>query len=213
MPKRQTPSRNRYLFGPAAAIVYIVTIVVGGKLWPGYTVFQAISELTLPTSPYRIPIIFSLVLFNFLLLLHGIVIGQNLSHNRWFSFSSAVYAMTAVAGLLMAYFPMDAPHTGFTTHGFIHRWMATNAIAGTVLIVFSSTIAFYQIKKLRPLALPSLLFAVAITLSALGVWISALQTSIMFGSFQKASLYLFMIWLIWTSLELRRVGNVIRLNK
>lgn len=210
MPKRQTLPRNNYLFGLAAAIVYVLTIIIGGKLWPGYTIYQAVSELTLPTSPHRVPIIFSLVLFNILLLQYGIVIGKNLSHNRWFSFSSAVYTMTAVAGLLMAYFPMDAPHTGFTSQGFIHRWMATNAIAGTVLIVCCSTIAFYQMKTLRPLARWSLLFAIAIALTALGVWISALRLSPAFGSFQKSSLGLFMIWLGWTSLELRRRGSVLR---
>ncbi|MDO8472060.1 MAG: DUF998 domain-containing protein [bacterium] len=210
MPKRQIYSNNYYLFGLAAAVVYVLTIIIGGELWPGYTIYQAISELTLPTSPHRVPIIFSLVLFNILLLIHGIVIGKNLSHNRWFSFSSAVYAMTAVAGLLMASFPMDAPHTVFTSSGFIHRWMATNAIVGTVIIVFSSTIAFYQLKELRPLARLSLLFGIAVALTALGVWISALRLSLAFGSFQKSSLGLFMIWLGWTSLELRRRSSMLR---
>jgi|GEM_PF-5426807 len=195
-------SQIGYLLGLSAGVIFILTVVVGGKLWPGYTIYQAISELTLPTSPNRTVITALFVLFNLLLLLYGIVTIVDLSANPWLNFSGWMYIVAGLAGFVMAYYPMDHRHNRPTMSGYIHRRMATLAIICSVIIVACSAVGFSQVELLRPLARLSIVLSVPVTLTAWGIWISALRKSLAFGTFQKASLGLFTTWLCWSSVML-----------
>ena len=197
--------RNQFLFGVAAGLTFIATIIIGGQLWPGYSIYQAISELTSAASPHRELIIGCFILFNLLLLLHGMIIATNFVQNRWLQFSGSVYQLAALAGLVMAFFPMDARFSDPTIYGLVHRIMATISIVCSVVIVLSSAIGFGQTPQLSMLARRSLLIGCIVAVTALGVWISALQLSLLFGTFQKISLGIFMLWLCWTSLVMRRL--------
>lgn len=200
----RSAGRNQYLFGLAAALGYVATVVVGGRLWPGYTIYQAISELTLPTAPDGALIAGCFVFFNLLLLTHGLAIILNFWRNVWLRLSGFLYFVAAAAGLVMAYIPMDPRLSDPTVYGTIHRYMATIAICDAVLIVFTSAAGFNRVNQLRYLVKPSLIAGTLIALTAFGVWMSALQHSLLFGTFQKISLGLFMLWLALISLALRR---------
>lgn len=191
-----------YLLGLAAGVIFILTVIVGGKLWPGYNIYRAISELTLPTSPNRLIITALFVLFNLLLILYGIVTIVDLSANPWLNFAGWMYIVAGLAGFVMAYYPMDHKHAGPTRSGYIHRRMATIAIICSVIIMVFSAVGFGQVEPLRPLARLSAVMSVPVTLTALGIWISALRKSLAFGTFQKASLGLFTTWLCWSSVML-----------
>jgi hypothetical protein len=197
--------RNQYLFGVAAGLTFIATILIGGRLWPGYTIYQAISELTSAAAPHRELIIGCFILFNLLLLLHGLIITTNFVQNHWLQLSGFAYQLAALAGLVMAFFPMDPRFSDPTIYGLVHRIMATIAIVSSVVIVLSSAIGFGQIPHLSQLARRSLLIGCLIAVTALGVWISALRFSLQFGTFQKISMGIFMLWLCWTSLVMRRL--------
>ena len=180
----------------------MLTVFVGGKLKPDFSIYQAISELTLPASPNRLKITVGFVLFNILLLVYGIIIGVNFASNFWLLLAGYFYIVVALAGFGMMRFPMDPLKNKDTKRGSMHNNLATVAIVGAIIIIISSTIGFYQVAQLRSLAFLSLLMSVAVTLTSLGAWISALRRSLAFGSFQKASLGLFMLWLIWSSFGL-----------
>lgn len=191
-----------YLIGLAAGVLYLVTVVGGGQLQPGYTIYQAISELTLPSSPNHRLMTVSFVLFNILLLIYGVIIGINFSANSWLIFSGFVYVVVALAGFGMMLYPMDPKKGVDTKRGATHNNLATVAIVGAIIITISSTIGFSQIQTLRLLTRFSLLMSCSVALTALGAWISALRQSLAFGSWQKASLGLFMIWLGWSAVGL-----------
>lgn len=196
-----------YLFGVAAGILYVLTVIIGGQKWQGYSIYQAISELTLRTSPHWKTISHSFVIFNLLLLLHGIVFMIHWVTQPWLLFSGLAIVIVALAGLVMVRFPMDKkPNNGPTRHGIIHRRMASVAIEGSVVIAISSTIGFGQASALQSLVWPSAVLSVAIASTAFGIWMSSLSHSPAFGSFQKATLGLFMIWLSWTAIALALIS-------
>lgn len=195
-----------FLFGLVAGLIYLLTVIVGGELRPGYTIYQAISELTLPASPNRTKISVSFILFNILLLIYGVIFGVTFSFNFWLLLSALTYVVVALAGFGMIRYPMDPLHSKDTKRGTRHNNLATVAIVGSIIIVISGTFGFYQVLALRPLALTSLVMSTLVALSALGAWISALRKSLAFGSFQKASLGLFMIWLGWSSVALSTIA-------
>lgn len=197
--------QTSYLFGLAAGILYVLTVVVGSKLWPEYTIYHAISKLTLRTSPHWVMVSTGFIIFNLLLLVHGTVIMINFSENPALRFSGWMYVVVAFAGFAMSYYPMNPDRHRDTRHGLIHRRMATLAIAGASLITISSTIGFSQLPLLRPLTTLSILLSGAIFLASFGIWMSALRRSPAFGSFQKASLGLFMLWLCWTAVTMARL--------
>lgn len=193
-----------FLFGPAAGVVFVLTVALGGRLRPDYTSYQAISELTLPASSYRFLSAGGLILFNLLLAGHGLELRSNFKYSLWLKLSGFLYLVAAAAGLVMIAFPMDPPLTDPTLSGTIHRTMATVAIISTVVVVICSAVGFRHIPQLKLMAAPSWWIGGAVGLTALGVWLSALDMSLMFGVYQKVSLGIFMLWLIATSLMMKR---------
>lgn len=188
-----------FMFGLAASILYVLTVIAGGKSRPGYTIYQAISELTQPATVHRVAISIGFFVFNILLLLYGVLTGISFYFNWWLLLSGLVYVVVALAGFGMLYYPMDPVKKKDTKRGARHNDLATVAIVGSIIIIFSSTFGFYQVSTLRFLASTSLISSCLVTLLALGAWISALRHSLAFGSFQKTSLALFMIWLGWSA--------------
>lgn len=181
--------------------------MIGGKSRPGYTIYQAISELTLPASPNRTNISVGFILFNLLLLIYGVITGVNFVFNFWLFLSGLAYATVALAGFGMMRYPMDPLHSKDTKRGTRHNNLATVAIVGSIIIIISSTFGFHQVSALRSFVPITLVMSCLVALTALGAWISAWRHSLAFGSFQKASLGLFMIWLGWSSVALSTITH------
>lgn len=196
-----------FLLGLVAGFLYLLTVIVGGELRPGYTIYQAISELTLPASPNRKKIGASFILFNILLLIYGVIIGVTFSFNFWLLVSGLTYVVVALAGFGMIRYPMDPLHSKDTKQGTRHNNLATVAIVGSITIIMSSTFGFHQVLALRSFVPISLVTSCLVAFFALGAWISAWRHSLAFGSFQKASLGLFMIWLGWSAVALSTITH------
>lgn len=113
--------------GVVAPMVYVVTVVIGGAITPGYShVRDAIGELMQGNAAHELVINVAFTLYNSLILLFGIALFMRARSLGALDFSigARFVTATAVTGLAMIAFPMDPIGLPLTPSGIAHIILA-----------------------------------------------------------------------------------------
>lgn len=191
-----------YIFGAIAAALYVITVIVGGLLWPGYShVSQAISELTYRQAPNLALMQPLFWLYNLSLL--ACAAGMFLSVSTKVMRTSAVFlGLCALSGIMMFFFPQDPLHTTLTVSGLLHLIFAGTASVATLLAVSFAAAGTW--KDNRSLAIFSwVIFGI---IMASGPITATAPTKLphYFGIAERVTIGSFILWLFVYFLSLGR---------
>jgi len=191
-----------YIFGIAAVMIYVSTVVLGGLLWPAYShIEQAISELTFRQAP-NLTLMRSLFgIYNVLLLVFGT--GLFLSAKSKALKTSAVFVLIcAFSGVVMLFFPQDPLHTTLTTSGLIHLIFAGVASITTLFAVsFAAAGAWSDDRKL---GIFSWITFGIIMISGPITALAPTKLPHYFGLVERVTIGTFIVWLLVYSLCYRK---------
>lgn len=130
--------RILFLFGIIAVLVYVVAVVLGGLLRPGYShLSQAVSELIATGAPNK-PLLDGLfIAYNGLLIVFAWAVGMSIRGDRRLPVAGAVVlAVVGALGLVMTiWFPMDPRGAVPTTIGTIHLVLAGALSLGSIVAI------------------------------------------------------------------------------
>jgi hypothetical protein len=118
------------VFGALAPVFYLIAVIVGGYLWPGYSHYsETVSTLTSTGAPNQNIMVPLFAIYNvFVLLLSvGLFFGLRRGKAAW---GAVFLAIAAIAGLVLFWFPQDYPQGPPTT------------FTGTMHVVIASVTAF-----------------------------------------------------------------------
>ncbi|MFO7649967.1 MAG: DUF998 domain-containing protein [bacterium] len=195
------------LCGVLAAAVYVLTVVLGGLLSPGYShVGQAISELVATGAPNRAVLDFLFAVYGILLLLfgQGLVVAGSLHRSRSLVASGAMVIVCTAAGLAMSPLPMDPRGAPATLAGSLHLVMAGITSLATILALFFGAAGFGRVAPLAALKpVTRVLGFVVVGTGLLAAAAPALAPSVM-GVFERLTIGAFMAWLVLAGSTLAR---------
>lgn len=128
------------LQGIVAPCLFLVIVVVGGVLTPGYNhVSQAVSELTEAGAPNKE------LLDPLLLLIEGLTAVFGLGFlcavhrsNQWLKASAVLMILIGLAGMLFYRYPMDPVGVAMTSAGRLHLMLVSASAVAALLSVFMS---------------------------------------------------------------------------
>ncbi len=146
-------TRTWYSFlAPAGVAVYVLAVVLGAALYPGYTHLKdTISSLTNPTAPNLGLMNGLFALYNVCCLLFGVGwLADRGIASRLTRVSAAMVAVTGLLGLVMYFFPQDPMGDAISARGTVHI-----AIAGALSLLTMTLILLRGIAERRDLGLPS----------------------------------------------------------
>jgi len=194
-------------FGVLAAITYIVTVVVGAAVYPGYShLVNAISELTSPGAPHKALLDGMFSIYNVLLLSFGVflfIYPMPVKKNT-IKIAAILLALIGLAGLLMYEFPMDARGTLATFRGSIHWVLAGVLSLSTFLAEFMVGFATSNIPSLKKIHVFSLIMGCITFLSGIVTAIGAQMQFTRFGLIERITIGSFILWVLVFSLFLLR---------
>jgi hypothetical membrane protein len=183
-----------YYFGIVGSVVYVLTVILGGLLWHGYShISQAISELIMTTSPNQIIMQPLFWVYNLLL------IAFSIGYYRWgkaklIKISAMFLFVVAFSGVMMLIFPQDAIGTSLSTHGLIHLIFAGLAALSTLVAVFLSAISFWRRNDYKQLGGISLVLGLIILISGPLTAIAPTAFPHYFGLSERITIGSFIVW-------------------
>ena len=194
---------TRLLCVVAAAVVLVLTVVVVGRLTPGYRPWaDAVSRLGARDEPYRLFARLGLSVYGALIVVGAGVLGDVVSiRTRLVSMLVAVFGCSAVvAGLA----PKDPPRTPHTLVSHVH--VTSTLVGGACLLVAMALVAGHG-RNVDTRKRARVFFAVA----AVGVIAFPFTWgSRMYGCIEIALLTLASVWLVSLALTaLRESGNAV----
>jgi hypothetical protein len=190
--------KHRYFFlsGTAATVVYVVAVILGGFLRPGYShVTQAVSELLEAGAPNTAVLDPLFLLYNLLTVPFAagvFLLGRESREHRPLATAAAmVLLLEAVAGFVTVFFPQDVPGTPFTITGSLHIGLAGISSLTTMAAMLLVALWFRRTRLVCGFALYSLLSlvvvfvtgGVAAATTALNVPVNGLAERITIGGF------------------------------
>ncbi len=141
--KRENAFRVPLLAGSAAVVVYVLAVVLGGLLRPGYShVSQAVSELIEVGAPNKGILNPLFMAYNVLTAVFavGVFLARPGKDRGSLAIATAaVLAVEAVVGFVTVFFPQDVPGTSATATGAMHILLASMSSLSTmaaILLVF-----------------------------------------------------------------------------
>ncbi len=190
------------LCGMSAAIIYVVTVILGGLLRPGYShLFEAISELVADGAPNRSLLSSLFLVYNTLLCVFGIslflkVRDQSRGRISGSIGSLALTLLVGVAGILMELvFPQDPGGLPTTFAGTMHIVMASVASLGTMIAVLMLGLWFRNTAELKGYSTYSLISVAVIFVSG-GLTAAAMANSYpLFGLLERITIGTFIGWM------------------
>ena len=192
--------KGMYLSGALASLLYIVAVIVGGILWPGYShIRQSISELTMTNSPVVKQVGWMFALYNYLLLVFGVgMVGIWWKRNKLLAVSGIFLAVCSFAGIGMLSATQDPLGASLTTKGLIHLILAGVASLTTLLALFLAVFGFAR-ENNRSLKNISLIFATLVLISGPITAMAIPQIPDYFGLIERVTIGSFILWLLLVS--------------
>ena len=140
--------RMLFLCGIAAAVLYVVTVVVGGVLRPGYNhLSMAVSQLIEAGAPNKTLLDVLFLIYNILLMAFAWATGMSLRGEGRGLLSAGAFVLGAVGllGLVMTlFFPMDPRGAAATTAGTLHLVLAGALSLGTIVSIAFFTLGWKE---------------------------------------------------------------------
>ncbi|MCL5996958.1 MAG: DUF998 domain-containing protein [Chloroflexi bacterium] len=200
------------LCGALGAVIYVVTVILGGVLRPEYShVSQPISELVAASAPNRSLLSSLFIVYNVLIGTFGVGLFLNAkagSRGRKLGMAGAL-ALVAVglAGMLLElFFPQDpgGARAPTTTTGTMHIVVAGIAALGTMLAVLLLALWFRNDPRMKRYVAYSLI-TVSVILVSGGLGASAASGSggsPVFGLVERITIGAFIQWLFVVGLKM-----------
>ncbi|MCB1517820.1 MAG: DUF998 domain-containing protein [Hyphomicrobiaceae bacterium] len=133
--------------GIAAPLLYLVLVVTGGAIAPGYDhVRDPISALIADQAPFAAPLNAGFLLYNLLFVVFAVALALT-SKSRMSRAASLVLLAVALAGAVMIGFPMDAANAGMSATGLTHILLAIVQSIGSMVGIGMFAGAFWRAKR------------------------------------------------------------------
>jgi len=188
------------LFGIAAPIVYLFTVVLGGILRPGYNhLHQAISELIETGAPNKALLDGCFLLYNALVLLAALglmlLLRQTPKQNRLLKAAMILLALTGLAGVMMSLaFPSDVLGTAMTARGLGHIILAGEESLCSMAAILLTGLWFKKQTGMRSMAIYSFVSLAVVFCSGLYSAFSVNQPFM--GLFERITIGTFVLWIL-----------------
>ena len=193
--KRENTFRVPLLAGSAAVVVYVVAVVLGGLLRPGYShISQAVSELIEVGAPNKGILDPLFMAYNVLTAVFAVGVFLARTDRDRGSLAvatAAVLLLEAVVGFVTVFVPEDVPGTAATATGAMHILLASMSSLSTmaaILLVFlwlrnTPGGKGYAVYSLVTLIVVFITGGVAAATTAEGVPINGLAERLTIGAF------------------------------
>jgi hypothetical membrane protein len=193
-----------YYLGIVGSIVYVLSVILGGLLWPGYShVSQSISTLIMTTSPNQIFMQPLFWIYNLLL------VAFSIGYYRWsqnilIKISAAFLFLVALSGILMLIFPQDAINAPLSAHGLAHLIFAGVAALSTLVAIFLSAIGLWGRGGYKKLGVLSLVFGLVILITGPLTAMAPTAFPQYFGLSERITIGSFIVWWFVLSYTIHR---------
>jgi len=197
--------RNKFLLlcGIFAPVVYVVTVVIGGAITPGYShISQYVSELIQTGAPKKVILDPLFALYNILVILFGIGLFQYVRgvqrHERKLvgTLGAITLVIEGLAGFLTLFFPQDPIGSQITTTGTMHIILASVSSLTTMLSMLLLGLWFRTIPTLRDLGLYSFIFLSVVFVSGGFAARTIANSSPFNGLIERVTIGGFLLWLL-----------------
>jgi Protein of unknown function (DUF998) len=195
------------LGGALAPLVYLIAVVLGGVLTPGYSHLAGpVSALIMTGAPAAAVLIPLFALYNALLMAFAFTMREAL-RDRGVHVSligPIALAVVALAGVLMLLYPMDPLGVPLTESGRLHVWFAGLAAFFSMVAVLFTAAALRRHPDWQGLAWYS--YASFVVIAVAGMWAAttASDLSPLMGLAERVVIAAFLQWLLVIAVTLAR---------
>ncbi len=194
-------TKSLYLCGVAAPLVYLLVVVIGDAIRPGYShIANAISELIAAGAPNKTFLDVFFLLYNGLITLAGIGLFAQAQRGPAARLGKAgaacIIGVGLVSILMTLFFPMDARGTDATLQGTIHLIIAGLESLGSMAAMF--LIGLWQKKQpgLQRTVLVTFICLALVFLAGITAGASAASGSPFMGLFERITIGAFLLWVL-----------------
>ncbi len=197
--------RVLFFFGIAAPVLYVITVVLGGALRPGYShLSMAVSELIETAAPNLLLLVILFGVYNLLLIIFAWAVGMSLrGEGAGLAVTGSVLlGVVGLLGLAVAIlFPMDPRGTPATLTGILHLVLSgVTSLASIVIVLFIG----FGLRRGGGFWIYSLISAVAVLGTGAYAALSAVQESPLLGLAERLTIGCFLQWVFVFALRLVR---------
>ncbi|MCC6614064.1 MAG: DUF998 domain-containing protein [Anaerolineae bacterium] len=200
--------KARWLLGCGllAAIVYVVTVVLGGALRPGYShIAEPISELTAAGAPNKLLLDLLFLIYNLLVIAFGVGVYGRMGAALTGKITGVALIVSGICGvLLQLFFPQDpgGAQAAVTTTGTLHIVFAGIAALATMIATLCAALWLRKQPNMGSYVIYSLISLVVILIAGgLGAG-AATSGNPQFGLIERVTIGAFILWLAVMSIKL-----------
>jgi hypothetical protein len=192
-----------FLFGLVAVVVYVVAVVLGAALRPGYDhLSYAISELIVAGAPNKTLLDGLFIAYNVLVIAFAWALGMSTrgDGNGLAVAGAAILAGVGLVSIVMTlFFPMDLRGSPATTTGLLHLILAGVESLGSILAILFYTLGT---KDHQAFWVYSLVSVLLVFVSGAFAAVTAAQGSPFLGLAERVTIGLFLQWIAALSIKL-----------
>jgi hypothetical protein len=202
----QSGRTNIWIIGGALApLVYLIAVVLGGVLTPGYShIAGPVSALIMNGAPAATVLIPLFALYNALLIAFAFTMRDAFRDKgvRLSLVAPIALAAVAIAGVLMLIYPMDPLGLPTTETGRLHLWFAATAAFLTMVAVLLTAASLRRHPGWQGLAWYSYASVAAIAVAGIWAATTAGELSPLMGLAERIVIAAFLQWLLVVALVL-----------
>lgn len=208
---RKVSIRNVYCaLGMASSLCYLVTVLVGGLYAEGgyRHLVHAISELPhFLSTGYAVGIEWGVAVYGWLMMLFSAAAAVDLFRNRYklMGLAATLLGVNALAGLLMAAYPMDARDMDATWQGQMHLILAAVCAITSFTAPFLTGLYLRRFFMTKHFATTSIIFGAIILVSGGLSAAGAAKHFSYFGLIERITIGSFILWVFLFAFKLSEV--------
>ena len=186
------------LFGIIGPVVYILAVFIGGALRHDYSAFyNSISELSIANAPNKLLLDVLFGIYNLFIIIFGL--GAYLDtkiNSKKYNASMFMLIVIGILGLMVLVFTQDPRGAPGTLNGMLHIILSGITAAMTIITVILVGLSFKCYVNMKIFSWYSYITAIFIFIFGGAGAASIANNSPIGGLFERATIFLFMIWVI-----------------
>ena len=194
--------------GVAAVIFYVLAVIVGGMITPGYDhIYNTISELSIPGQPDRWIINSLFTLYNLSLFLFAFGCFQfiHLRQQKTVRLIFMLVMILAVLGIAFIIFPQDVRGLETTTTGTVHIILAALTSPITIICTVLMGIILIENKEFHGWGIIFVILSALIFISG-GATAYGVAANLVYGGLlERITIGVFLLWI--TALSIMIIKN------
>jgi hypothetical protein len=198
------------VFGLVASLSYVLAVIIGGFMVPGYShLYNSISELTASNVP-RIPIIFILFsIYNISLTVFGVGLYSHsaFTPSMKTKIASVMIIVVGVLGIAMLYYVQDPRNVMMSANGKIHLILAIISSILTMVIILLVGLSFRNGHK--GLTLYSFISLLILMITGGIAGVSTANNSALGGLYERFTIGTFIQWVLIISICIGKDNKLI----